>query len=109
MVESTLLKCYYGSKLFDRSISLYPVFLLLPHQIGYNYSGAPRYPSSAMHQNICLLCCLFDELVSFVKVLGQIELVVVVGWYVEVVGQDLFGMLKKGPFSHRNNSPDIVL
>ena len=61
-----------------------------------------------MHQNICLLCCLFDKLVSFVEVFGQIELVVVIGWYVEVVGQDLFGVLKKGSSRHRNNSSDIV-
>ena len=80
--------------------------IVLPQQIGDDDSSASTDPSITMDENIGFFPNTVDELVSFLKVFGQIFGRVIIDWNVEVVCNLFLSMLDNTSLYCSHNSFD---
>lgn len=78
-------------------------------QIGCDNGGASTDSGSTMHEYIRMPARLLNELPADLKILRNIEFLMIFSWQIQVSRYFLSRVVKLSPASDSNNGPDLVL
>lgn len=94
-IDLYIFKAYLVPASQDHVDDLTQTILILFDKVSDDNRHASAHPHLAVHQNVGLFPCFFDELISLIKESMQLVIFVVLSWNVEIMGYIFFGVTEK--------------